>query len=268
MSSWLDPPGFTGFDLDHVNCLEDASGLAAMTNLWKLTLRDCFKLTDLEDASGLPNLPVLDISPSTFRPNWNDGSYVRHGSLYDLSPLAGLEHLTTLRLAGNQNTEIEPVASLTSLQSLDLTANRVSGLTPLSNLEHLTKLILPTNRIRDITPLTGLIEHHLKAPDLSDQCIRQVLMTAVESGQTLTLPMPLVGMPGERYALVAATATTWQWDNLVLGMSVMVRARVMPRPVPSSGNMRNQAFMPTDLPMICPEHLVAGPPSLARFGRV
>ena len=74
----------------------------------------------------------------------------------DLVPLAGLEALTTLRLAGNAIADITPLAELRSLTWLGLGSNAISDIAPLAELRLLTSLELWDNAISDIAPLAGL----------------------------------------------------------------------------------------------------------------
>ena len=52
----------------------------------------------------------------------------------DLSPLFGLEHLTSLNLSGNPIEDVSPLAASESLRYLDLTGTAVEDLTPLDGL--------------------------------------------------------------------------------------------------------------------------------------
>ena len=64
--------------------------------------------------------------------------------------------MTTLRLGGNQISDISPLASLTILTWLDLERNHVSDISALASLTNLTTLGLGGSQISDISPLASL----------------------------------------------------------------------------------------------------------------
>ena len=78
------------------------------------------------------------------------------GEVSDLTPLAGLLSLKTLKLYRNNISDIAPLAGLTSLQELGLEDNNILNITPLSNLTALQHLRLHNNQITDLTPLVNL----------------------------------------------------------------------------------------------------------------
>ena len=79
-----------------------------------------------------------------------------NNTISDLSPLAGLTHLTYLSLDGNNISEVSPLAGLTQLTRLGLGYNDISDISPLAGLTHLTHLYLYRNGISDISRLAGL----------------------------------------------------------------------------------------------------------------
>ena len=78
------------------------------------------------------------------------------GEVSDLTPLAGLLSLKTLKLYRNNISDIAQLAGLTSLQELGLEDNNILNITPLSNLTALQHLRLHNNQITDLTPLVNL----------------------------------------------------------------------------------------------------------------
>ena len=81
------------------------------------------------------------------------GLVCENGGLADLTPLAGLESLTSLSLRVNAIYDITPLAGLRSLTRLQLRNNAISDIAPLASLELLTTLSLDYNGISDLRPL-------------------------------------------------------------------------------------------------------------------
>jgi hypothetical protein len=82
----------------------------------------------------------------------------------DLGPLAGLTNLTRLELGGNQISDLGFLSGLTNLTRLELGGNQISRLDALSTLTNLTDLRLVANQVSDSAPLLGLLR--LKLVDL------------------------------------------------------------------------------------------------------
>ncbi|MCH8292976.1 leucine-rich repeat domain-containing protein [Candidatus Poribacteria bacterium] len=79
----------------------------------------------------------------------------------DVSPLASLTHLTSLKLTSldlrnTQVSDVSPLASLTNLTSLDLSSTQVSDVSPLASLTNLTSLNLTNTQVSDVSPLASL----------------------------------------------------------------------------------------------------------------
>ena len=82
-----------------------------------------------------------------------------NNTISDLSPLAGLTHLTYLSLDGNNISEVSPLAGLTQLTRLGLGYNSfISDVAPLAGLTQLTHLYLYRNNITDISRLAALTQ--------------------------------------------------------------------------------------------------------------
>lgn len=89
----------------------------------------------------------------------------------DLSPLTGLNHITSLRINNNQISNLTPLQSLTNLTELDLSHNQIVDVRPLQTLTKLTRLNLSYNQISDISPLQdlkALIEVYLTSNQVTD----------------------------------------------------------------------------------------------------
>ena len=75
---------------------------------------------------------------------------------HDISQIATLTNLTSLRLSGARVSDISPLSALVDLRELNLDGNQISDVAPLAGLENLTHLSLRHNRVSDLTPLAGL----------------------------------------------------------------------------------------------------------------
>jgi Leucine-rich repeat (LRR) protein len=103
-------------------------------------------------ANALTTRTELDLSQGA--------TQVRDGTsstpLDDLSPVAALPQLMTLRLGGNEFRSLEPLRNLPALATLDLRGSHISTLAPLARLTSLTDLDLTSNPVTDLAPLAGL----------------------------------------------------------------------------------------------------------------
>ncbi len=138
--------------------INDLSPLARLTNLKYLSISG-YPL-DLSPLAGLTNLEYLNIGGQDFGVTSDTGQLNNVG--FDISALAGLTKLHTLRLLGKRVYDISPLVGLTELQWLDLGnlnpgGNRISDISPLAGLTELQRLNLTGNPISDISPLSGLI---------------------------------------------------------------------------------------------------------------
>ena len=123
--------------------LKDLTGLEHATNLETLSLEEVGMVSDLTPLSNLTSLQKLKAA---------------NNQITDIRPLAGIIHLKTLVLGGNQIRDITPLANLTTLRHLELWSNDVENIEPLAGIIHLRRLYLGANRIEDITPLTNLTD--------------------------------------------------------------------------------------------------------------
>jgi hypothetical protein len=76
--------------------------------------------------------------------------------IIDISPLAGMTHLSKLVLSNNQISDISCLAGMTSLNWLNLSDNQISDISCLAGMNSLTWLNLGNNLISDISPLVSL----------------------------------------------------------------------------------------------------------------
>lgn len=152
----------------------DLTGLEHATSLAHLDLGDARveekransnDISDLAPLSGLTKLRVLDLDRAT--------------SVMDISPLAELANLRTLRLGNNAVADIAPLSGATKLRTLTLGGNKeimdilalsgatmlrnlnlsntgVSDLASLSGMAELVTLNLNNTKIADLAPLSGL----------------------------------------------------------------------------------------------------------------
>lgn len=80
------------------------------------------------------------------------------GDLSDLTPLAGLITMESLRASINKVSDLTPLSKLTKLDRLDLGRTGVRDLTPLAKLANLTELSLDGTEVKDLTPLAGCVK--------------------------------------------------------------------------------------------------------------
>ena len=151
--------------------ISDLTGLELATGLTKLRLDINERGNRSAQAGGVADLtPLVDLE--ALERVW----LAMSPRLADLSPLAGLRNLNSLRLTGAWGSPHSEVSDLRALESLPLTqlAIRqaiVSDAAPLSGLAQLESLDLANNRIVDISSLSGLSQLrslNLWANDVSD----------------------------------------------------------------------------------------------------
>ena len=107
-------------------------------------------LTGLEHATNLITLN-LEAENIEAQKRW-----INSNSVSDLSPLAGLINLTTLRLGENSISDLAPLAGLIGLRDLRLFNNSIADISPVSELTNLSILAVENNSITDISALAGL----------------------------------------------------------------------------------------------------------------
>ena len=89
----------------------------------------------------------------------------------DLTPIASLSQLQSLRLANTQLQDISALTALTQLTTLDISYNQISNLTPIAQLSTIRSLNVAYNPVTDISPigeiLTPAVEQEWQLLDLS-----------------------------------------------------------------------------------------------------
>jgi len=98
----------------------------------------------VEDLSGIANLTKLESLRLSLNP------------IRDLAPLSGMTKLDRLDLAHTEVRDLTPLKPLTSLTELLLDDTPVDDVTPLASLEKLTVLVLKNTRVKDVKSLKGL----------------------------------------------------------------------------------------------------------------
>ena len=119
-----------------------------------ITVEEMATLTDLTaNDKGIRDLTGLEHATHAF---WFT---FERNQISDLSPLAGLENLSGLGLAGNQISDLSPLSELTSLTHLSIYFNpEITDLFPLVDLKNLEYISLIGNsEMSDISPLAGLV---------------------------------------------------------------------------------------------------------------
>ena len=87
--------------------------------------------------------------------------FLGKGDLTDLTPLATLSQVVSLRATGNQVADITPLARMVHMDRLDLSHSVVSDITTIGQMTDLTELSLDDTTVNDIAPLAKLtkLEH-------------------------------------------------------------------------------------------------------------
>ena len=136
--------------------IQDLTGLQFATNATSLRLRDN-EISDLSPLAGLIHLTQLKFS--------------RNRNISDLSPLKDLKNLEYLTFFETLVSDLSPVAGLINLRSIHAWDHSISDLSPLANLTKLEYLDFCGGNISDLTPLaglTGLKELYLANEKVSD----------------------------------------------------------------------------------------------------
>jgi internalin A len=82
--------------------------------------------------------------------------FLGRGELDDLSPIAELTKLESLRASMNRVRDLTPLAKMTKMDRLDLGLTQASDLGPLAELTELTELQLDDTPVEDVSPLAKL----------------------------------------------------------------------------------------------------------------
>jgi Leucine-rich repeat (LRR) protein len=77
------------------------------------------------------------------------------GDLDDLTPIAPLTQLITLRASINKLSDLRPLTKMTQMDRLDIGRTAVHDIAPLANMVALTELQLDDTQVVDLTPLAS-----------------------------------------------------------------------------------------------------------------
>jgi internalin A len=135
--------------------------------------------------------------------------FLGQGELDDLSPLATLTNIETLRASINQVSDIKPLEKLTKMDRLDLGRTQVREITPVANMVALTELQLDDTQVSDLSPLRA-------CPKLEKLSIKRTLVRDVK---------PLAGLKKLRFLYIegAPIEDTSSLDPLVASGMRLVR---------------------------------------------
>ena len=130
-----------------------------------ITVEDMESLTILDNAryGSSDYLGISDLTGLEFAINLQE-LRIRSGNISDISPVAGLTKLRSLRFdytytVGNDGVEdISPVIGLTNLEILSFREHSVSDISPVAGLTQLRELYFHYNSIEDLSPVAGLTE--------------------------------------------------------------------------------------------------------------
>lgn len=79
--------------------------------------------------------------------------FIGAGKLDDLTPIAGLHNIESLRASLNHVADVKPLAQMTKMDRLDLGHTMITDLTPLKDMAGLTDLQIDDTLVSDLTPL-------------------------------------------------------------------------------------------------------------------
>lgn len=145
--------------------------------MWEITENDDLEIDD-EDLERVLELERIDISLTDVGYDDSYLDFEEYEAIAELSPLAKLTHLKSLRLQNvrisnfsvfstlthleqlfihwDMLSDIQFLSPLKKLKHLDLAYNRISDITVLSDLSELRHIQLSCNKIKDISPLLAL----------------------------------------------------------------------------------------------------------------
>jgi len=127
--------------------LDKASGAITKADLKRLKSLNLSQLKDIHELDPCVFTPMTGLKELFFGP----------GDYDDITPLAGMTQMESLRLSINQVKDLKPLEKLTKLDRLDLGRTQVSDLSPLAKLTTITELQLDDTPVEDLKPLAGLV---------------------------------------------------------------------------------------------------------------
>jgi internalin A len=132
---------------------ESAVRLKAQKKDGNITLADLAKVRSLNVSQS--KLSELDICLFLHMKDLKE-LFIGPGDVDDISALAGLTKLESLRLSLNPIEDLKPLSGMTKLDRVDLAHTQVRDLTPLKSLVDLKELLLDDTPVEDVTPLAAL----------------------------------------------------------------------------------------------------------------
>ncbi len=82
--------------------------------------------------------------------------FLGKGNLDDLSPLAALPQLVSLRATGNNVKDMSPLIRMVHMDRLDLSHSQIVDISTVSQMTELTELSLDDTQVTDLSPLAKL----------------------------------------------------------------------------------------------------------------
>ncbi len=145
--------------------------------------KDPLKASDLANVRSLnlTNKAVLDDLDPCIMPKLTNLKhlYLGKGGLRDLSPIANLTQMESLRASINEVEDLKPLEKMTLMDRLDLGRTHVRDIAPLAAMVNLTELQLDDTQVADLTPLA-------KATKLEKLSVKHTLVTDVSPLKNLS----------------------------------------------------------------------------------
>jgi internalin A len=118
------------------------------------------KMSELANVKSInltqPGGNITDLDPCLFPKMTNlHDLFLGPGDYDDLTPIANLNQLLTLRVAFSKVKDLKPLTNLVNLDRLDLGHTPVRDLTVVGNLVNLTEIQLDESEVTDISPLAS-----------------------------------------------------------------------------------------------------------------
>ena len=150
------PPVFIP-DLVLRQSIKSALSLADDEWIFQENMLSLVRLSNTNRVNQITSSKIVNLRGLHYAYRLNNLSLLNHG-IEILSPLMGLESISSLALDGNEIQDITPLAHLITLTFLDLDNNVINDVTPLRYLNNLKTLRLSRNQIRDLSGVESLID--------------------------------------------------------------------------------------------------------------
>ncbi|MCY3858573.1 MAG: leucine-rich repeat domain-containing protein [Gammaproteobacteria bacterium] len=136
--------------------IESALRLSDDTWIFRENMLSLVRLSNVNSFNQTASLKISNLRGLHYARRLNNLNLLNHG-IINLSPLIGLESITSVTLGGNEIHDFSPLAYLTTLTSLFLDNNQIDDVSSLSHLINLRTLRLSRNQISDISGVETLI---------------------------------------------------------------------------------------------------------------